>query len=196
MWCKWLLCPKKKKKKERESRGAHLCSLEFKGPLKPLQITSVLKQVQEAGYKEGVVVQKPWRLRRPHPKAASQPLALLIVQLRSYEQRRSLRCCQVLFWLCSPPTKNPWGSKRSKNKLLRLQNRVPLTILETRVGVVCRWMKWYQCESASVLVPKNLPVGIELAIPVKYRYLVGMSRWENRCIPELLFGLVFGLIPL
>ena len=41
------------------------------------------------------------------------------------------------------------------------------------------------------LVSKNLPVCIKIVIPVKYQYLVGMSRWENLfCIPESWFGSV------
>ena len=38
------------------------------------------------------------------------------------------------------------------------------------------------------LVSKNLPVCIKIVILVKYSYLVGMSRWENLCIPESWFG--------
>ena len=35
---------------------------------------------------------------------------------------------------------------------------------------------------------KNLPMSIKILILVKYWYLLGMSRSENLCIPELLFG--------
>ena len=40
------------------------------------------------------------------------------------------------------------------------------------------------------MVPKNLPMGIKIVIPLKYWHLVGMSRWENLCVPELVFGLI------
>ena len=33
-----------------------------------------------------------------------------------------------------------------------------------------------------------IPWGIKTVIPIKYWYLAGMSRWENLCIPEILFG--------
>lgn len=37
------------------------------------------------------------------------------------------------------------------------------------------------------MVSKNLSVGIKILILVKYSSLVGMLRWENLCVPELLF---------
>ena len=42
-------------------------------------------------------------------------------------------------------------------------------------------------ESTSMMVSKQLLVGIKIAIPVKYWYLVGISRWESLCTFKVLY---------
>jgi hypothetical protein len=58
------------------------------------------------------------------------------------------------------------------------------------VGLVYMGMHGNQ-SSTSIIVYKNLLLSTEIIIQIKYWYLVGISRWENLCRLELVFGSMF-----
>ena len=61
---------------------------------------------------------------------------------------------------------------------------------------LCAYLSWfgiwvnerYRWYSTSKMVLKSIHVGMKVVIPIKYWYLVGLSRWENLCMSELVFG--------